>query len=221
MPALLSSELPRPDSDPVRVLLLGEHLIAFRDTNGPGRPDRRTTARIAAPRCSSAATKRPACAASTTAGSSTSTATASTCPTSRPSPTSSPRSRRRPTRPRNAAGLVWVYMGGRETPPPLPNFEAVLSPTAQALAAQQECSWLQTLEGDIDTSHFGFLHRGSISVENSRRGRVDRTTGRSRSAHPATKSWMWRRASCTAHTAMRNQASTIGGRRCSFSRSSR
>src|SRR5215216_7855007 len=34
MPAGLSSELPRPDSDPLRVMLLGEKLIAFRDTNG-------------------------------------------------------------------------------------------------------------------------------------------------------------------------------------------
>src|SRR5258708_12664708 len=34
MPALLSSELPQPDSDPVRIRLLGEDLVAFRDTNG-------------------------------------------------------------------------------------------------------------------------------------------------------------------------------------------
>jgi hypothetical protein len=34
IPAMLSSELPTPDGDPVRVLLLGEKLIAFRDTNG-------------------------------------------------------------------------------------------------------------------------------------------------------------------------------------------
>src|ERR1700738_1913715 len=34
VPALLSSELPSPDSDPVRVLLLGEKLIAFRDCSG-------------------------------------------------------------------------------------------------------------------------------------------------------------------------------------------
>src|SRR6187399_130143 len=33
-PAMLPSELPRPDSDPVRLRLLGEDLIAFRDTNG-------------------------------------------------------------------------------------------------------------------------------------------------------------------------------------------
>src|ERR671933_2423296 len=34
VPAMLSSELPSPDSDPVRVLLLGEQLIAFRDSTG-------------------------------------------------------------------------------------------------------------------------------------------------------------------------------------------
>src|ERR1700722_11008439 len=34
VPALLSSELPNPDSDPVRVMLLGEQLIGFRDSSG-------------------------------------------------------------------------------------------------------------------------------------------------------------------------------------------
>src|ERR1043166_8482364 len=34
IPALLTSELPKPDSDPLRVMLLGEQLIAFRDTSG-------------------------------------------------------------------------------------------------------------------------------------------------------------------------------------------
>src|ERR1700694_5786485 len=34
VPAMLSSELPSPDCDPVRVLLLGEKLIAFRDSAG-------------------------------------------------------------------------------------------------------------------------------------------------------------------------------------------
>ena len=34
MPAMLSSEVPNADSDPVRVRLLGENLIGFRDTNG-------------------------------------------------------------------------------------------------------------------------------------------------------------------------------------------
>ena len=34
IPALLSSELPAPDSPPIRVRILGEDLVAFRDTNG-------------------------------------------------------------------------------------------------------------------------------------------------------------------------------------------
>ncbi|MDE2899618.1 MAG: hypothetical protein OXN15_01140, partial [Chloroflexota bacterium] len=34
MPTLLSWELPEPDCPPIRVRLLGEDLVAFRDTNG-------------------------------------------------------------------------------------------------------------------------------------------------------------------------------------------
>jgi len=34
VPAMLSSELPHPDCDPVRVMLLGEQLIGFRDSSG-------------------------------------------------------------------------------------------------------------------------------------------------------------------------------------------
>jgi phenylpropionate dioxygenase-like ring-hydroxylating dioxygenase large terminal subunit len=34
VPAMLSSELPEPDADPLRVMLLGEQLIGFRDSNG-------------------------------------------------------------------------------------------------------------------------------------------------------------------------------------------
>src|SRR5690348_14723872 len=34
LPAVVSSELRAPDSDPLRVRLLGEDLIAFRDSNG-------------------------------------------------------------------------------------------------------------------------------------------------------------------------------------------
>ena len=34
VPALLSEEIPGPDCPPVRVKLLGEELVAFRDTQG-------------------------------------------------------------------------------------------------------------------------------------------------------------------------------------------
>ena len=71
LPAMLSSELPSPDSDPVRVLLLGEKLIAFRDTTGRIGLMAHIV-RTAARRCFSVATKKTDCGASITAGSLTS-----------------------------------------------------------------------------------------------------------------------------------------------------
>ncbi|MGE0315670.1 MAG: (2Fe-2S)-binding protein, partial [Lautropia sp.] len=69
-----------------------------------------------------------------------------------------------PTAERN--GLVWVYMGDRPSPPELPRIEAtLLSPQDRVCAfVQRECNWMQALEGDIDTSHFGFLHVGSVDL---------------------------------------------------------
>ena len=69
LPALLSEELAEPDGTPVPVRLLGEDLVAFRDTRG------RTGSR----RWSSRATKGAGSPACIMGGSSTSTATASTC----------------------------------------------------------------------------------------------------------------------------------------------
>src|SRR5207237_4679022 len=64
-------------------------------------------------------------------------------------------------------GLVWVYMGARAEAPPLPAIEASLLPESdvQISFVQRECNWLQALEGDIDTSHFGFLHAGGVDPE--------------------------------------------------------
>jgi phenylpropionate dioxygenase-like ring-hydroxylating dioxygenase large terminal subunit len=64
-------------------------------------------------------------------------------------------------------GLVWVYMGEAATAPPFPALEPLLLPEAQLKArwAQRHCNWLQAIEGDIDTSHFGFLHEGKAAAE--------------------------------------------------------
>jgi phenylpropionate dioxygenase-like ring-hydroxylating dioxygenase large terminal subunit len=64
-------------------------------------------------------------------------------------------------------GLIWVYMGERKEAPPLPMIEATLLPEAEVTInfVQRECNWLQALEGDIDTCHFGFLHAGGISPD--------------------------------------------------------
>jgi phenylpropionate dioxygenase-like ring-hydroxylating dioxygenase large terminal subunit len=64
-------------------------------------------------------------------------------------------------------GLVWLYMGPREVPPPLPALEANLQAEGgySIGSYSSECNWLQSLEGDYDTIHVSFLHRGSINFE--------------------------------------------------------
>ena len=76
------------------------------------------------------------------------------------------------------AGLVWTYMGPRAVAPPLPEIEAVMLPEAerQLRVHQRECNWLQSLEGDIDTSHFGFLHIGHVAAEDVDPGSLHRWT---------------------------------------------
>jgi phthalate 4,5-dioxygenase len=61
-------------------------------------------------------------------------------------------------------GVIWVYMGERAAAPPFPDFELnELAPDRIAVRIiQQEYNWLQGLENDLDTSHFGFLHLGGV-----------------------------------------------------------
>jgi phthalate 4,5-dioxygenase len=64
-------------------------------------------------------------------------------------------------------GAIWLYMGDRAEPPPFPDFELNdLAPESISLRViQQEYNWLQGLENDLDTSHFGFLHLGGADPE--------------------------------------------------------
>jgi phthalate 4,5-dioxygenase len=61
-------------------------------------------------------------------------------------------------------GVIWVHMGEQADAPPFPDFELNdLAPSEIGVRIiQQEYNWLQGLENDIDTSHFGFLHLGSV-----------------------------------------------------------
>jgi nitrite reductase/ring-hydroxylating ferredoxin subunit len=58
------------------------------------------------------------------------------------------------------AGVVWAYMGPRTDPPPLPDIEWNLVPEQQRYVTKrvQDCNWAQATEGGIDPSHSGFLH---------------------------------------------------------------
>jgi len=164
IPALLSSELPAPNSDPVRVLLLGEQLIAFRDSNGNvGLVQNNCPHRGASLffgrneesglRCVYHGWKF---------------ATDGACVDMPNEPAESDfrskvRAQAYPSRERG--GVIWAYLGTSDTPPPLPDLEANMVDNAQAGAAQMEANYFQVLEGTIDTVHAGFLHRGAMRAE--------------------------------------------------------
>ncbi len=165
VPALMSRELEAPDAAPMRLRLLGENLIAFRVTSG--------AVGIVADAC-------PHRGASLFFGRNEEDGlrcvyhgwkfdTAGNCidMPSEPAESNFKTKVHAISYPCiERGGVVWTYMGKEATPPELPAFTANLSPTASVNAYQTECNYLQTLEGDIDTVHFGFLHRGSINVEN-------------------------------------------------------
>ena len=168
VPALLSSELVA-DGAPVRLRLLGENLIGFRDTSGRvGIMDHRCPHRCASMffgrneenglRCAYHGWKFDV---------------DGNCldmpnvPKHQAFP-QKVKAKAYPSVERN--GLVWTYMGAREVPPPMPCFEAAMLPVEQMnlFMVQRECNWLQALEGDVDTSHFGFLHIGAVDGQAGR-----------------------------------------------------
>jgi phenylpropionate dioxygenase-like ring-hydroxylating dioxygenase large terminal subunit len=83
-----------------------------------------------------------------------------------------------PTRERN--GVVWAYLGPRETPPPLPELEPNLRPESLVTTIQRECNYMQGLEGDIDTSHLAFLHLGAKRPDDFPQGSFDYYTVKDR-----------------------------------------
>ena len=166
IPALLSSEI-EPGGPPTRLMLLGEKLIAFRNADGSvGVMDHRCPHRCASlffgrndgdgVRCSYHGWKFK------------SDGECVDMPNV-PSHLAFPgkvRAKAYPTAERN--GVIWTYMGARAEPPPMPCFEAVMLDDASQrnlFCVQRECNWLQGLEGDIDTSHFSFLHMGAVEAD--------------------------------------------------------
>lgn len=60
------------------------------------------------------------------------------------------------------AGMIWVYMGEKHPTPKLPDLDILRLPEDKIniRIALRECNYLQCLEGDIDTAHLAFLHLG-------------------------------------------------------------
>jgi len=165
IPALLSAELPAPDSDPIRVLLLGEQLIAFRDTLGKvgllqnNCPHRGASLFFgrneeAGLRCVYHGWKFE---------------TQGNCVDMPNEPAESDfkhKVKATAYATYERGGVVWAYLGPQQSaPPPLPDLEANMVADAQAGAVQMEANYFQILEGTIDTVHAGFLHRGAMHAD--------------------------------------------------------
>ncbi len=64
-------------------------------------------------------------------------------------------------------GVIWTYMGPPELQPPLPALEwaHVSAPQRFVSKRLQESNYLQALEGGIDSSHVSFLHSGQLNSD--------------------------------------------------------
>jgi phthalate 4,5-dioxygenase oxygenase subunit len=64
-------------------------------------------------------------------------------------------------------GVLWTFMGERQKQPPLPEWEFATVPARHRYVSKrtQESNWLQALEGGIDSSHVSFLHRGDLNSD--------------------------------------------------------
>ena len=167
LPAMMSSELPKPDCVPVRVMLLGEKLIGFRDSQGrvgliqDNCPHRGASLFFgrnedSGIRCIYHGWKFDVNGA---------------CVDMTNEPGNSDFRNRVKARAYpciERAGMVWTYMGPRDAPPPLPALEGLErdEDVVDVGCGMRECNWLQGLEGDIDTSHAGILHGGATKPEN-------------------------------------------------------
>lgn len=69
-------------------------------------------------------------------------------------------------------GIVWAYMGSRQTPPALPDIGPHLVAGEEVVIqkALRECNGFQDLQEGIDTSHLGFLPLGSVKPETLKPG---------------------------------------------------
>lgn len=163
IPALLAEELPERDCPPVRVKLLSERLIAFRDSEDRlGLIDEFCAHRGASLwfgrneesglRCPYHGWKYDV------------TGQCVEVP-SEPSNSTFCQNVKLRSYPLVQLGdVLWTYMGDPEKTPPLPEYEWLHVPANQTFTSKrfQESNWLQALEGGIDSSHVSFLHSSGL-----------------------------------------------------------
>ena len=72
-----------------------------------------------------------------------------------------------------AGGVVWCYMGPKDLQGDVPDFEWMRAPIISRYISKtiERCNWLQGLEGGFDTSHSSFLHCNSTGDQKALRQR--------------------------------------------------
>ena len=158
IPACLSAEIAEPDGAPVRVRLLCEDLVAFRDTSGAvGLLEERCPHRGASLfygrnegcglRCTYHGWKFDVTGQCTDQRSEL-----------------HPFAQRIKTRSypvRESGGIVWAYLGPAETMTPFRDFGTESLPSGLAAVNKEQifCNWVQSMDGDLDTAHISNLHQ--------------------------------------------------------------
>jgi phthalate 4,5-dioxygenase len=163
IPALLAEELPEPDCPPVRIQLLNEELIAFRDTEGNlGVIDEFCAHRGVSLffgrneecglRCSYHGWKFDV------------EGNVVDMPSEPEESNFKDRVQLKSYVAEEHGGVIWVYMGPPEHKPELPELEWATLPSDHVFISKrwQETNWVQAMEGGIDSSHVSFTHRYGI-----------------------------------------------------------
>ncbi|MEJ7928585.1 Rieske 2Fe-2S domain-containing protein [Ramlibacter sp. AN1015] len=163
VPILLSSEIAEPDGPQIRVKILGEQLLAFRDSEGrPGLISEFCSHRGVSLyfgrneengiRCSYHGLKFDI---------------SGRCvdvPQAPDSPQVCERMSIKGYPCVERAGIVWAYMGPKDQQPEPPGVEWANLPDSHIFVSKrlQECNFLQAMEGGIDTSHVSFVHKFEV-----------------------------------------------------------
>jgi nitrite reductase/ring-hydroxylating ferredoxin subunit len=164
LPALLAAELPAPDCAPVRVRLLGEKLVGFRDSQGRlGLIDEFCAHRGVSLwfgrneecglRCPYHGWKYDV------------TGQCVDLPSEGAQGPMRPRIRLKSYPCIELGGVVWTHMGPAELKPEPPGLEWAQVPPERRYVSKrlQESNYLQAMEGGIDSSHVSFLHSASLN----------------------------------------------------------
>ncbi|HMN83281.1 MAG TPA: Rieske 2Fe-2S domain-containing protein [Burkholderiaceae bacterium] len=168
VPVLLSSEIAEPDGPPVRAPILGEKLLAFRDTSGQvglinefcshrgvslyfGRNEEHGV------RCSYHGVKFDR---------------HGRCVEVPSAPQLCERMNIKGYPCIERAGIVWAYMGPPDKQPEPPELEWCLLPDSHVFVSKrlQECNYLQAMEGGIDTAHVSYVHRYEVDIDPMHQG---------------------------------------------------